>query len=600
MGGNMGKNIRNYLCFLALILSFLTLPCVIATAAPALQDEKITNFDVDITFAKNGDADITEKIIVNALNIQIRHGIFREIPKYYMDGEGNKIPLILQFGNISQDGKVAKFKRTDDSNYYRVQIGDPNSYVIRGTHQYFINYRVKNSIWRGADHDEFYWNVTGNGWPFYIDEATVRLNFPKDVNVLGSTVYTGKAGSQASNANSAYKDTYFSAQTTRTLAPREGMTIAVAIPKNSIGESSKFYLIAAVLGYWIYYFEYLAVVIPFMLITWFLFGREKPGVIIPRFEPPANMSADELNYLVNQGYDKKTFSTYIIAAATAGIIKIEQDLDKKLTILTKPDHRGNMSANTSIRAGNASEATQFKYGDIITKLFVKFNAIILKKKPNPRDPMMTALRKVMKAHRSTMSANLKNLINPNRIFHGITILMAVLFGFTIYALDSNKDEADFITTVLALSAAGVYVLYDWAIKKYTTQGQALADEAAGFKMFLKAAEEARLNVLYPKHITPQMFEKYLPYAYALGVDQQWCEQFAKQINIDEELQDPNLWGLVWVAHAGRSLDIAALSTSLQSIEDVISASTVSPKSSGSSSGGGSSGGGGGGGGGGGW
>ncbi len=585
MGGNMGKNIRSYLCLLAFLLSFLTLPCVIANAAPALQDEKITNFDADITIAKNGDADITEKITVNALNIQVRHGIFREIPKYYMDAAGNKIPLILQFGSITQDGKVAKFKRTDDSNYFRVQIGEANNYVIPGTHQYSITYTVKNSIWRGADHDEFYWNVTGNGWPFYIDEATVRLNFPDGVNILGSAVYTGKDGSQAVDANADYKDKHFSAYTTRMLAPREGMTIAVAIPKNSIGESSKFYLIVAALGYWVYYALFLMIIISYIAITWFLFGREKPGVIIPRFEPPANMSPDDVCYIVNQGYNDKTFATYIIAAASAGAINIKEDEEHKLTILTK-------NQNFLTPQPKENEKSQ-NFQDILSSLFSDTNAYILKKRVDRNDPNLKPLRSLKKIHRARLGSDLKYYINGNNLFCFIAMAIAAVFCLIVFVLDSNRDDAKSIIMITFNSMMALLILYRWGIQRYTWEGQTLADEAAGFKMFLKATEEARLNVLYPKHITPQMFEKYLPYAYALGVDQEWCEQFAKQVDVEDQLKGSSL---------NRSLDITALSSSLQSIGDVISASTVSPRSLGSGAAGGRgfSGRGGGGGGGGGW
>lgn len=594
MGGNMGKNIRSYLCLLAFLLSFSTLPCVIANAAPALKDEKITNFKVIIHIGKNGDADITEEITVNALNIQIRHGIFREIPKYYLDGEGNKIPLILQFGSITQDGKGAKFKRTDDSNYYRLQIGDPHSYVMRGTHRYFINYRVKNSIWRGADHDEFYWNVTGNGWPFYIDEATVRLNFPDGVNILGSAVYTGKDGSQAVDANADYKDKHFSAYTTRMLAPREGMTIAVAIPKNSIGESSKFYLIVAALGYWVYYALFLMIIISYIAITWFLFGREKPGVIIPRFEPPANMSPDDVCYIVNQGYNDKTFATYIIAAASAGAINIKEDEEHKLTILTK-------NQNFLTPQPKENEKSQ-NFQDILSSLFSDTNAYILKKRVDRNDPNLKPLRSLKKIHRARLGSDLKYYINGNNLFCFIAMAIAAVFCLIVFVLDSNRDDAKSIIMITFNSMMFLFILYKWGIKRYTWEGQALADEAAGFKMFLNATEEARLNVLYPKHITPQMFEKYLPYAYALGVDQEWCEQFAKQVDIEDQLKGSSLTGLMWISHHHGSLDITALSSSLQSIGDVISASSVSPRSSGSGAAGGRgfSGRGGGGGGGGGW
>jgi hypothetical protein len=45
----------------------------------------------------------------------------------------------------------------------------------------------------------------------------------------------------------------------------------------------------------------------------------------------------------------------------------------------------------------------------------------------------------------------------------------------------------------------------------------------GFKDFLARVEKGRLEKLDD---TPQLFEKYLPYAMAFGVDNRWAEAFA--------------------------------------------------------------------------
>ena len=47
-----------------------------------------------------------------------------------------------------------------------------------------------------ADHDELYWNVTGNGWGFPIDRASARVVLPADVPPadVRMEAYTGAAG----------------------------------------------------------------------------------------------------------------------------------------------------------------------------------------------------------------------------------------------------------------------------------------------------------------------------------------------------------------------------------------------------------------------
>jgi len=127
------------------------------------------------------------------------------------------------------------------------------------------------------------------------------------------------------------------------------------------------------------------------------------------------------------------------------------------------------------------------------------------------------------------------------------------------------------------------------------------DQIEGFKLFLSVAEKERLNLLNPPERTPELFEKYLPYALALDVEVQWTEQFAEIMA--QAAAAGAAYAPVW--YSGRSWDGYAFtdfSSGLGgSFSGAIASSSAAPgSSSGFSGGGGSSGGGGGGGGGGDW
>ena len=47
-----------------------------------------------------------------------------------------------------------------------------------GEHTYELVYRTDRQMGYFADHDELYWNVTGNGWDFPIDRVTARVELP--------------------------------------------------------------------------------------------------------------------------------------------------------------------------------------------------------------------------------------------------------------------------------------------------------------------------------------------------------------------------------------------------------------------------------------
>jgi uncharacterized membrane protein len=127
------------------------------------------------------------------------------------------------------------------------------------------------------------------------------------------------------------------------------------------------------------------------------------------------------------------------------------------------------------------------------------------------------------------------------------------------------------------------------------------DKAEGMRLYMKVAEQERLNVLNPPDKTPELYEKLLPYALALGVEQEWSEQFADVLaKAQAEGYHPS-WYVGPGFYAG---GFSSFGSSLgNSFSSAISSSAVAPGSSsgfGGGGGGGFSGGGGGGGGGGGW
>ena len=78
-----------------------------------------------------------------------------------------------------------------------IRIGDPKKFV-EGRQTYVITYRVENVLLYFEDHDEFYWNVTGNGWPAPIREAAAKVLIMgrKKGGPIRAACYTGPLGSR--------------------------------------------------------------------------------------------------------------------------------------------------------------------------------------------------------------------------------------------------------------------------------------------------------------------------------------------------------------------------------------------------------------------
>jgi uncharacterized membrane protein len=153
--------------------------------------------------------------------------------------------------------------------------------------------------------------------------------------------------------------------------------------------------------------------------------------------------------------------------------------------------------------------------------------------------------------------------------------------------------------IMGLMATTV-IIFSIIMKRPTPIGRRLLDELAGFREYLEIAEKDEMNLRNPPDKTPELFERYLPFALALGVEQQWAERFSQ---IFASLKSPNgtVWQPSWYNGTWSSTNFSTSASSLSSsLSDAISTSVSSPGSSSGGGGGGFSGGGGGGGGGGGW
>ncbi|MEP1599564.1 MAG: DUF2207 domain-containing protein, partial [Hyphomonas sp.] len=138
----------------------------------AVTEERIDSFDVAITVETDGDIKVSETIQVMSEGVRIRRGIFRDLPRYYADDAGqpgDKLPYRYDVKRVTRDGRREPYTVEKDGNAFRIRIGDADVFLERGSHTYEIEYEVKNQIRYFDDHDELYWNVTGNYWLFPID-----------------------------------------------------------------------------------------------------------------------------------------------------------------------------------------------------------------------------------------------------------------------------------------------------------------------------------------------------------------------------------------------------------------------------------------------
>ena len=182
---------------------------------------------------------------------------------------------------------------------------------------------------------------------------------------------------------------------------------------------------------------------------------------------------------------------------------------------------------------------------------------------------------------------------------GVTLFALPFFAGEVFGLMAFSSAVSPFAAITLVVIVFINAIFYHLLKAPTLMGRKLMDRIEGFKLYLSVAEKERLNMLNPPEKTPELFEKYLPYALALDVENEWSEQFATVL---AESAVGGRYRPSWYSgNSWRTNGIRGITSSLgSSLPGAISSSATAPGSSSGSGGGGSSGGGGGGGGGGGW
>ncbi len=563
--------------FVALLLLLLPLS--------AVADERILSFHSDIRVMTDGMIEVTETIKVRAEGNRIKRGIYRDFPTEYEDKRGNEHKVDFVPLAVLRNDRPESFHTQALRNGVRTYFGSADRFIDQGLHTYIFRYRASRMLGFFDEHDELYWNVTGFDWAFPIDKAsaTVVLEFDAPLSGITEEAYTGPFGAKGRDYRSRLdsgRRVFFEANSP--LSPVNGLTIVVGWPKGFVDEPTNAdeigwllkdnkNLLAAVIGYLLLLAYYIPV--------WRKYGRDpEEGLIVTRYAPPKGFSPASLRYIRQMYYDDKVMTAAVVNLAVKGYLEIKKRgkshwLIKRDTEELKPP----------LAAGEQ---------ELYDGLFISSNKIELDDKNH------AVLGKARGAHRKSLVKDYKQHYFKTNMTLNIPAILIVL-GSTLVAFNIGRGPTPFVIAAIVLSFLTL-AMFAIIMKRPTIRGRKLLDEMLGFKDFLEIAEKDELNLRNPPQKTPELFEIFLPFALALGVDQQWSERFAT-ILADIRGPDGGAYRPSWYNGSWNSSNLSKTTSKLSSsLNSAISSSVSPPGSSSGGGGGGSSGGGGGGGGGGGW
>jgi hypothetical protein len=485
---------------------------------------RISDFSADIEVHKDGSADVDERI--SLVFIGEFHGIHRYIPVEYPGPDGSNYSLFLKIRKVTdEEGEKLKYTSATQHGYRVLTIYIPGA--VNTSKRVHIVYSVRDAVKFFGDHDEFYWNVTGNGWPVAIDAASATIHFPPEAaGQLRAQAFAGIYGSNE-KAMADIQGRNDTVQTSNPLSARGGLTADVFIPKGVLEEPSTLTRVLWFLGSNpIVFLPIFALVVMFSL--WWVKGRDPAAGIsvAPMYEPPKGMSPAEAGTLIDDSTDPRDITSILVDLAVRGYIKIREEQVSQLVVFKKKDYifvrLKDREAWNDLKPFDREmmvglfpgEETETHIADLRNRFYLSIPLI--------KQYVMSSLKEQGMYTLDPESA------------HGYWILGAVItaipFVLAGYFLHVDFSQSGLWMAGSIVLAVVIIFLFSRIMTAKSLKGVRTRVEILGFQEFMNRVDADRL-----KRMPPDTFEKYLPYAMALGVEHRWAKAFQGIV------QNPPTW-----------------------------------------------------------
>jgi uncharacterized membrane protein len=564
------------------VLALLCLVTSLARAQDADRSLAIERFAADIAVGRDGVVDVSETITARFTGSW--NGIYRTVPVDYRSPQGFNWTLDLELVGASLEGRALEVERERVRHFVKYKIWIPGARDT--TRTVVLRYRARNGLRFFEDHDELYWNVTGDEWDVPIGAASARITLPAGGTGIRATAFNGVYGATAQDAEVVVEGSTVRVNLPGPLGFYEGLTAVVGWDKGLVAEPTAGDRVRRFLASnWA-----LAIPIPVflvMLALWRRVGRDPRRLpVAVRYEPPDALTPAEAGTLMDYSADMRDITATLVDLAVRGHLRIEEREESALLglmtkreylfhRLTPPADAPPLGAHESRMLGGLFEAGTFtvKLSDLDDEFYQHL--------PGIRDAIFERLveRRLYRSRPDKVKG---------RWMVGAVVLGGLIFGFgTAMAARFQLGPLPF---VIAAVASGLIVAgFGRIMPARTTEGARALERVLGFEEFLRRVDGERLERVVK---TPEMFERFLPFAMAFGVERKWAKAF------QDIIREPPTW---YVGSGTGPFDLRGFSTRLGTLSSrAESAMTSSPRSSGGSgfsggsSGGGSGGGGGGG------
>jgi uncharacterized membrane protein len=501
----------------AAALLFLFSVSTASTYTP--KELRIEKFDAEVVVSPNGSIDVTENIQVHFIGGPW-HGLYRTIPVEYVTPQGLNYSLFLSVKSVTDgDGNRLKFDSSRERHYRKLKVYVPNA--DNSTQTISIDYTVSDALRFFEDHDELYWNVTGDEWDVPIQSASARIVLPEGTTGIRVNPLTGAYRSTAHDADVQITGNGVEVRTQNPLRYHEGLTVAVALDKGFVHEPTAFDKASLFLrSNWPLGLPIAAFVIMFYL--WWTRGRDpRLRPIAAQYEPPDQLSPGEAGTLIDNSADMRDITASIVDLAVRGYIVIEEhEHNRMFGLVHDKDYNFILQKDRS------------EWGKLKPHEQTILNGIFTLGTVNETVPMSS-----LENHFYSNLPGIKTGIFNSLVTHGYYrrrpdsvratyIGAGVVAGFLLVfggnSIASSMGMAPLTFFIAGIFSGIIICAFGWFMPAHTEQGARAMEGVLGFEDFLSHVESDRFNKTIK---TPQMFEKFLPFAMALGVEKNWSKAF---------------------------------------------------------------------------
>lgn len=570
------KRILPTIVSIVLLLPNFTL----ARDTDTITDWYVQSLQTEIVVNKDSTLDITEKIIADCGNLPDKHGIFRQLPRFYQKTSTERVQTPIDLISITDfEGQKIPHSTIKNRDTITWKIGDPDK-VVTGVNHYKIQYRVHNTIrLDNTQFDELYWNLLGIYWQIPIDQFEAKVTFPSEIKPEKQNInlYTGNLQEKdAGLADFNVDANTITVKSKETINPGQGVTLSVTTPKIFTKEPTtlldKINLVLVLL------LPLLALIICFIL--WQRHGKDGQSrqTQMVQYSPPDDLDPLTLGVLYNNGYFKNQYlSAAIVNLAVKKVITIKE-IEKKGIF-------GDKDFSLELIGADKAEKLEGPEKVLYDCLFSGKAELKISDLKNTFFKDIPAISRSAKK-----SLEEGGYFDPAgftwQISFTVIGVLAIIGGIILIIAEQMS--------AFGLIASGlIFLVYSLFMRRRTEKGAEALWQTHGFRLYMTQAEKYRQQFMEKEGL----FEKFLPYAMVFGITSIWIKNM-KAIHGEKYF---DTYRPYWYTGYGLThFDANSFEKSINSMSSAMATTMASTPSSSGSGGGGFSGGGGGGGGGGGW